>query len=95
MIGRSPDHVASTLAGFRMGLAAFRDYDPARAAALDDYFHYARDNDLFLSYVIINPQADKAKSAGEQPDRIWWPRSSMRMPQASPFAAPRCWRPAA
>ena len=32
MIGRSPDHVASTLAGFRMGLAAFRDYDPARAA---------------------------------------------------------------
>jgi 4-hydroxyphenylacetate 3-monooxygenase len=68
MVGRSPDHVASTLAGFRMGLAAFRAYDPARAAALDDYFTYARDNDLFLSYVIINPQADKAKSAREQPD---------------------------
>ena len=31
MVGRSPDHVASTLAGFRMGLAAFRDYDPRRA----------------------------------------------------------------
>lgn len=68
MIGRSPDHVASTLAGFRMGLAAFRDYDPARAAALESYFSYARDNDLFLSYVIINPQADKARSAGNQPD---------------------------
>jgi 4-hydroxyphenylacetate 3-monooxygenase len=68
MIGRSPDHVASTLAGFRMGLAAFRDYDPARAAALESYFQYARDNDLFLSYVIINPQSDKAKSAGGQPD---------------------------
>jgi 4-hydroxyphenylacetate 3-monooxygenase len=68
MVGRSPDHVASTLAGFRMGLSAFRHYDPARAAALDDYFTYARDNDLFLSYVIINPQADKAKSAREQPD---------------------------
>jgi 4-hydroxyphenylacetate 3-monooxygenase len=68
MVGRSPDHVASTLAGFRMGLSAFRAYDPARAAALDDYFSYARDNDLFLSYVIINPQADKAKSAREQPD---------------------------
>jgi 4-hydroxyphenylacetate 3-monooxygenase len=68
MIGRSPDHVASTLAGFRMGLAAFRDYDPARAAALDSYFQYARDNDLFLSYVIINPQSDKARSAGNQPD---------------------------
>jgi 4-hydroxyphenylacetate 3-monooxygenase len=68
MAGRSPDHVASTLAGFRMGLATFRAYDPARAAALDSYFTYARDNDLFLSYVIINPQADKSKSAREQPD---------------------------
>ena len=68
MVGRSPDHVASTLAGFRMGLTAFRAYDPKRAAALDDYFTYARDNDLFLSYVIINPQADKARSARQQPD---------------------------
>jgi 4-hydroxyphenylacetate 3-monooxygenase len=68
MVGRSPDHVASTLAGFRMGLAAFRAYDPARAKALDDYYTYARDNDLFLSYVIINPQSDKAKSAKAQPD---------------------------
>jgi 4-hydroxyphenylacetate 3-monooxygenase len=68
MVGRSPDHVASTLAGFRMGLSAFRAYDPARAKALDDYFTYARDNDLFLSYVIINPQSDKAKSARGQPD---------------------------
>jgi 4-hydroxyphenylacetate 3-monooxygenase len=68
MIGRSPDHVASTLAGLRMGISAFHDYDPARAAALTSYFDYARDNDLFLSYVIINPQSDKAKSAGGQPD---------------------------
>ena len=68
MVGRSPDHVASTMAGFRMGLQAFRDNDPARAAAVESYFDYARDNDLYLSYVIINPQSDKAKSAGGQPD---------------------------
>jgi 4-hydroxyphenylacetate 3-monooxygenase len=68
MIGRSPDHVASTFAGFRMGLPAFRDYDPARADALEGYYDYARDNDLYLSYVIINPQSDKAKTAGGQPD---------------------------
>ena len=69
MVGRSPDHVASTLVGLRMGLSAFQNYDPARAGALQSYFDYARDNDLFLSYVIINPQADKAKSAGHQPDQ--------------------------
>ena len=68
MVGRSPDHVASTLAGFRMGLDVFEAYDPKRAAALDDYFIWARDRDLFLAYVIINPQADKAKSASGQPD---------------------------
>lgn len=68
MIGRSPDHVASTIAGFRMGLPVFKEYDPARAAAVESYYEYARDNDLFLSYVIINPQADKSKSASGQPD---------------------------
>ena len=68
MIGRSPDHVASTLAGFRMGIASFREHNPARGTALESYFEYARDHDLFLSYVIINPQSDKAKSAGGQPD---------------------------
>ena len=40
---------------------------PARRR-LESYFSYARDNDLFLSYVIINPQSDKARSAGNQPD---------------------------
>ncbi|MBN9057817.1 MAG: 4-hydroxyphenylacetate 3-monooxygenase, partial [Rhizobiales bacterium] len=68
MIGRSPDHVASTFAGFRMGLSAFRDHDPARADALEGYYDYARDKDLYLSYVIINPQSDKAKTASGQPD---------------------------
>ncbi len=68
MVGRSPDHVASTLCGFRMGLNVYRANTPDRAAALESYFDYARDNDLYLSYVIINPQADKAKSAGKQAD---------------------------
>ncbi|MEW5422112.1 4-hydroxyphenylacetate 3-hydroxylase family protein, partial [Amorphus sp. 3PC139-8] len=68
MVGRSPDHVASTLGGFRMGLSVYQEHEPARARALESYFDYARDNDLYLSYVIINPQADKAKSAGGQPD---------------------------
>ena len=68
MVGRSPDHVASTLAGFRMGLSVFAEADPRRAAAVESYFDHARDHDLYLSYVIINPQSDKAKSAGGQPD---------------------------
>jgi len=65
-LGRSPDHVASCIAGMFMGLPAFEAYDPARAKALADYYRYARDRDLYLTYVIINPQADRSKAAHEQ-----------------------------
>lgn len=67
-LGRAPDHVASCIAGMYMGIEVFEAYDPARAKALADYYRYARDNELYLTYVIINPQADRSKSANEQQD---------------------------
>ena len=43
----------------------------ARAQALLDYFDYASRNDLYLSYVIINPQADRIKpGASRQEDLV-------------------------
>lgn len=65
-LGRAPDHVASCISGMYMGREVFEEYDPARAKALSDYYHYARDNELYLTYVIINPQADRSKAAHEQ-----------------------------
>ena len=65
-LGRSPDHVASTISGMYMGLEMFAEHDRKRAAALADYYHFARGNDLYLTYVIINPQADRSKAAHEQ-----------------------------
>lgn len=65
-IGRGPDHVASCISGLYMGLDVFEDYDRKRAAALADYYRYARDNSLYLTYVIINPQADRSKPASQQ-----------------------------
>jgi 4-hydroxyphenylacetate 3-monooxygenase len=67
-MGRAPDHVASCISGMYMGRDVFHAYAPARARALEDYYRYARDNDLYLTYVIINPQADRAKAASEQAD---------------------------
>src|SRR5271155_1697205 len=65
-MGRSPDHVASSLLGQVIGVEVFRRHGAARAKALLDYYDYASRNDLFLTYVIINPQADRAKAWGEQ-----------------------------
>src|SRR5215469_16657673 len=70
-MGRSPDHVASALIGQRMGIEVFRKHGPQRAKALEDYADYATKNDLFLTYVIINPQAERAKNWGDQvPDLV-------------------------
>jgi len=65
-LGRAPDHVASCISGMYMGLDVFAAYDRDRAKALADYYRYARDNNLYLTYVIINPQADRSKSAAQQ-----------------------------
>ena len=69
-MGRSPDHVASALVGQRMGIDVFRKHSSDRAKAFIDYFDYATRNDLFLTYVIINPQAERAKDWGQQADDL-------------------------
>lgn len=69
-MGRSPDHLASALVGQRIGLDVFRRGGEERAKAFADYFDYASSNDLFLTYVIINPQANRSKNWGEQEDDL-------------------------
>src|SRR5499427_2585139 len=69
-LGRSPDHVASTIIGQRMGLEVFQKHGPKRAKALADYVDYATGSDLFLTYVIVNPQADRSKDWGEQVEEL-------------------------
>ncbi|MFC7516833.1 4-hydroxyphenylacetate 3-hydroxylase family protein [Herbaspirillum sp. GCM10030257] len=68
--GRSPDHVASALCGMYMGMPLFERHGKERASALSAYYEYARDTDLYLTYVIINPQADRSKSAAEQAEEF-------------------------
>ena len=69
-LGRSPDHLASSLVGQRMGINVFRQHSEARAKAFEDYFEYAANSDLFLTYVIINPQAERNKDWGEQEELV-------------------------
>jgi 4-hydroxyphenylacetate 3-monooxygenase len=69
-MGRSPDHLASALVGQRIGLEVFRKHGEDRAKALANYFEEASHNDYFLTYVIINPQAERGKDWGEQAEEL-------------------------
>ena len=66
MLGRSPDHVASALSGMFMGIDLYEKIDHRRARALAEYYEFARDRDLYLSYAIVSPQADRSKGSADQ-----------------------------
>lgn len=63
--GRSPDHVAGFLAGFASYPEVFGEYKQN----VLDFYKYARDEDLFVTYVIIPPQVDRSKAAHEQEEK--------------------------
>ena len=88
--GRSPDHLASALVGQVMGIDVFRKHSPDRANALTDYFEFASKNDLFLTYVIINPQAQSGQGLGRAGRRSCGADRRRGFAAASPFAAPKC-----
>src|SRR5882724_9621395 len=69
-MGRSPDHLASSIVGQVMGIDVFEKHGAARAKALRDYYEEASRNDYFLTYVIINPQAERGKDWGEQTEDL-------------------------
>jgi 4-hydroxyphenylacetate 3-monooxygenase len=70
MLGRSPDHVGSAVSAMYMGADLFESVEPGRARAIHEYYEYARDRDLYLSYAIVSPQADRSKGSGDQADEF-------------------------
>ena len=67
-IGRGPDHVAGFLAGFASAPDLF---DRARAGCGENvvrYYRMVRDNDLYVTYVIIPPHVDRSKIGPGQSD---------------------------
>lgn len=68
--GRSPDHLSCALGGMVMGQKLLSEHDAERTQALVNYFNYVRENELYLTYVIVNPSADRSKPASEHPDGL-------------------------
>jgi 4-hydroxyphenylacetate 3-monooxygenase len=55
LIGRSPDHVGAYLAGMASNPAVGDVHGQGFGKNIVDYWEYARDNDLYLSYAIAPP----------------------------------------
>ena len=65
-LGRSPDHVASFVAGFAGSPAFFARGGQPFADNLLRFAAKAADEDLYISYVIVHPAVDRAKPAHQQ-----------------------------
>ncbi len=70
MLGRSPDHVATSLGGMIAGIGQLKALPGMRADVLRQYFEKMRAEDRFVSYVINDPQAGKTQSVAEKGDLI-------------------------
>ena len=64
LLGRSPDHVASFLAGFAGAATFFGE----RADNVLRFYNKAADEDLYLAYAIVHPTVDRSKPAHQQPE---------------------------
>src|SRR5688500_12787443 len=73
LLGRSPDHVASSVTGLAMRPSVFDSGKPQRNMRFSDnvtnfYGRYRRD-DLFLGYAILPPQGARSPELYESKDR--------------------------
>jgi 4-hydroxyphenylacetate 3-monooxygenase len=66
--GRSPDHVASFFAGFAGAPEFFARDGQQFADNLLRFYAKAADEDLYLSYAIVQPTIDRTKPAHQQPE---------------------------
>jgi 4-hydroxyphenylacetate 3-monooxygenase len=63
LVGRSPDHVGSFLAGFASVPEFFDEPSRAYGKNVSAFYKKLLKDDLYVSYVIIPPQVDRSKTA--------------------------------
>ncbi|WP_134700746.1 4-hydroxyphenylacetate 3-hydroxylase family protein [Ammoniphilus sp. YIM 78166] len=69
-VGRSPDHVSSFISAFASSPEVFERGGKRYRDNVINFYKYARDNDLYVTYVIIPPQIDRSKSSHEQEEKF-------------------------
>lgn len=68
LMGRTPDFLGTVVTAMASNDWFFRQYGEQWGDNIVNYYKYIRDNDLFLTHAIINPQNDRSKASNEQVD---------------------------
>lgn len=68
LMGRTPDFLNTVVTGLAQNASFLDKYNTDWAKNIVNYYKHIRDNDLFLTHAIINPQNDRSKSSKEQQD---------------------------
>lgn len=68
LMGRTPDFLNTTVTSMASSPDFFAQYNPQWAENIQNYYKYIRDNDLFLTHALINPQNDRSKPSHQQKD---------------------------
>ena len=70
LMGRTPDFLNVVVTSMATNDSFFRKYGEQYGDNIINYYRYLRDNDLFLTHAIMNPQNDKSKASHEQEDEF-------------------------
>ncbi|WP_174614617.1 4-hydroxyphenylacetate 3-hydroxylase family protein [Virgibacillus ihumii] len=68
LMGRTPDFLSTVVTSMATNDWFFRQYEEQWGENIVNYYRYIRDNDLFLTNAITNPQNDRSKSSHEHGD---------------------------
>ena len=67
-LGRTPDYLNVSLSAMAAASDFFGAEDPVQGERIRRYYEYVREHDLCLTHTLINPQANRSKTVGEQAD---------------------------
>ncbi|MCX4724041.1 4-hydroxyphenylacetate 3-hydroxylase family protein [Streptomyces sp. NBC_01306] len=68
MMGRTPDFMNAFVLGWNTNAPVFGELDERFGENARRYYERVRDNDLFLTHVLINPAIDRSKTSSQQED---------------------------
>lgn len=67
-LGRGPEFMSALIAGMWESTDWFSQWGAENARRVYNYVRYVRDNDLFLTHALGNPQSDRSKPSHKQAD---------------------------